>query len=310
MTAAGQRGGIGQVARTLAVAAALGCAGCASNPAADGTVRDPLEGFNRSMYRFNEGFDRAIAKPVATAYHDVLPSPIRTGVRNFFGNIDDLWIGINNLLQGKVGQAASDWLRFGVNSIVGIFGLIDVASEMGLEKHNEDFGQTFGRWGAGAGAYIVWPIIGSSDVRDSIGWVIDVTVDPVWKHEPVRVRNPLIVTRYIGVRADLLDASRLLEEAALDKYVFQRDAYLQRRRSLVRDGVSEPQSPPGGALRPPRENAEADERAAPDAAAAEAARLIEEPAVKSEPAPRAANSYEPHLPRNYEAVLAAMPQRP
>ncbi len=226
----------GFIARARLLLAALVFAlasGCATN----GTdARDPIEGFNRAMYGFNEGFDEAIGKPVATAYRDVLPSFVRTGVRNFFANIDDLFIGVNNLLQGKPIDAVSDIARLAVNTTIGILGLIDVGSHIGLEKHNEDFGQTFGRWGASDGPYIVWPMFGSSTVRDSMGSVLDVSLDPVRNHRPVNVRNVMLLTRATSKRADLLDASRVLEEAALDKYVFQRDAYLQRRRSLIYDG--------------------------------------------------------------------------
>jgi phospholipid-binding lipoprotein MlaA len=225
-----------------------GAAGCATTNGGD--PRDPLEGFNRSMYSFNDGFDQAIGRPVASAYRDVLPSPVRTGVRNFFANIADLWIGANNLLQGKPVDAVTDWSRFAINTTVGIFGLIDWASDMGIDKHDEDFGQTFGRWGAGDGAYLVWPFLGSSGVRDSVGLVFDIVLDPVLQHKPVRVRNAMTVLRATGKRADLLDASRILEEAALDKYVFQRDAYLQRRRSLVYDG-----NPPRAAREIPRAEA-------------------------------------------------------
>jgi phospholipid-binding lipoprotein MlaA len=231
-----------------------GAAGCATT-GSDG--RDPFEGFNRSMYSFNDGFDRAIGKPVASAYHDVIPGVVRTGVRNFFGNIADLWIGANNLLQGKPGDAVTDWARFAINTTIGIFGLFDWASDMGIDKHDEDFGQTFGRWGAGDGAYLVWPFLGSSGVRDSVGLVFDIGLDPVLQHKPVRVRNAMTVLRATGKRADLLDASRILEEAALDKYVFQRDAYLQRRRSLVYDG-----NPPRAAREIPKADATEPEPAA------------------------------------------------
>jgi len=210
-----------------------GAAGCATT---GGDSRDPFEGFNRSMYSFNDGFDRMIGKPVASTYHDVVPSVIRTGVRNFFSNIADLWIGANNLLQGKPGDAVTDWARFAINTTVGIFGLFDWASDLGIDKHDEDFGQTFGRWGAGDGAYLVWPFLGSSGVRDSFGLIFDIGLDPVLKHKPIRERNAMTILRATGKRADLLDASRILEEAALDRYVFQRDAYLQRRRNLVYDG--------------------------------------------------------------------------
>ena len=233
------------LALVLLLSGAAGCATTGSDP------RDPAEGFNRAMYSFNEGFDEAIGKPLATAYRDVLPSPIRTGVRNFFANIADLWIGANNLLQGKPLDAVTDWARFAFNSTLGLFGVIDVASEIGIEKHDEDFGQTLGRWGLEDGAYLVWPFLGSSSARDSVGLVPDIYLDPVRRHKPSGVRGFMVVTRSIGRRAGLLDASRILEEAALDKYVFQRDAYLQRRRSLVYDG-----NPPRAAREVPR--AEAD----------------------------------------------------
>jgi len=147
-------------ARALLAAFALALAsGCATT---NGDPRDPLEGFNRSMYAFNETFDEAIGKPVATAYKTALPDPVLGWVRNFFANLADVFIGVNNLLQGKVGDGLTDWARFAFNTTVGLVGINDVASEMGLEKHNEDFGQTFGRWGAADGAYLVWPFFGSS----------------------------------------------------------------------------------------------------------------------------------------------------
>jgi phospholipid-binding lipoprotein MlaA len=215
----------------LALAAAGGCA-----TTGESDPRDPLEPLNRAVYRFNDGVDEAIAKPVATAYRDVVPEPLRNYVRNFFSNIGDLLIGFNNILQGKPDEGLQDWARFAFNSVLGIFGINDVASDMGFEKHNEDFGQTFGRWGFSEGPYLVLPLLGSSDVRDGIGTALDLHYDPVSDFRPIRVRNSAVVLRFTGFRADLLEASRLLEQAALDKYVFQRDAYLQRRRSLVYDG--------------------------------------------------------------------------
>jgi len=224
----------------------LGAAGCATTTS--NNPRDPAEGFNRSMHAFNEAFDEAIGKPIATGYRNVVPSLARTWVRNFFANIADLWIGANNLLQGKPLDAITDWARFGFNTTIGLFGINDVASEMGIEKHDEDFGQTLGRWGAGDGAYLVWPFLGSSTVRDTIGLIPDLFIgDPVVRHDPSGVRWAMIVLRATSKRADLLDASRILEEAALDKYVFQRDAYLQRRRNLIYDG-----NPPRAELPQPR----------------------------------------------------------
>jgi phospholipid-binding lipoprotein MlaA len=220
-------------ARNLALAALLVlCSGCATN----GDPRDPAEPFNRAMYGFNEAFDEAILKPVATGYREVVPGPVRGFVRNFFANIADLLIGVNNLLQGKPLDALTDWTRFTFNTLFGVFGIVDFASEMGLEKHDEDFGQTFGRWGMPDGPYLVIPFLGSSSVRDGTALILDWGLDPVAVHDPKGVRWFMIGTRAISKRADLLDASRILEEAALDKYVFQRDAYLQRRRNLVHDG--------------------------------------------------------------------------
>jgi phospholipid-binding lipoprotein MlaA len=231
------------LAAALCVAALAGCAstGGYSDP------RDPLEPMNRVVYRFNDAVDTAIARPLATAYVDVVPEPARNYVRNFFGNIADVLIGANNILQGKFADGLQDWFRVAVNTVMGPLGINDWASEMGIEKHNEDFGQTFGWWGAGPGAYLVLPILGPSTVRDGAGTVLDLALDPVGEIRPTRARNSAVALRLTAARADLLEAGRIMEEAALDKYVFLRDAYLQRRRSLVYDG------------RPPRERYEDDE---------------------------------------------------
>ena len=207
--------------------------GCATS----GNPRDPLEPLNRAVYGFNDGFDRAIAKPVAEGYRSVVPEIIRTGVSNFFSNLDDVWVALNNLMQGKVRAAADDFGRVVINSTLGLLGIVDLASDFGLDKHNEDFGQTIGSWGVGSGPYLVLPFLGSSTVRDGLSRVlIDVNADFVAQANHVPTRNTLSVTRIISLRAGLLDASRILEEAALDKYSFTRDAYLQRRQSLVFDG--------------------------------------------------------------------------
>ena len=215
---------------TMVLASLLG--GCATS----GNPKDPIEGFNRAMFAFNEGLDAVLIKPVAQGYDMVLPTPVKTGVTNFFGNIADLFIGVNNLLQGKPDQAASDLGRVVVNSTVGILGLFDVASEAGLEKHEEDFGQTFGRWGAGDGAYVVIPVFGPRTVRDTAGLVLDMAADPVGSIDHTATRNALTVLRLIDTRADLLPADKVIAEAALDKYAYVRDGYLQRRRNLVFDG--------------------------------------------------------------------------
>jgi phospholipid-binding lipoprotein MlaA len=220
-----------------ALAAAAGCATPSGDP------RDPLESYNRAMQSFNDFADDAVLKPVARGYRAVAPEPLRNMVRNFFANIEDLPIGLNNMLQGKFLDGWTDWFRVIVNSTLGVFGINDVASDMRLEKHNEDFGQTFGRWGIGDGPYFVMPLLGPKTIRDTVGWVGDFTVDPVSYVRPIAARNTALTVRYISWRTDLLDASTMFEEAALDRYVFLRDAYLQRRRSLVYDG-----NPP----RPPR----------------------------------------------------------
>jgi phospholipid-binding lipoprotein MlaA len=258
----------------LAAAGLALAAGCATT--ADSDPRDPWEPTNRAIYRFNETVDEAIAKPVATAYRDVLPEEVRSRVRNFFANIGDLFIGVNNVLQGKFQDGIEDWARFVFNSTFGLLGIHDVASDMGIEKHNEDFGQTFGRWGAADGPYLILPILGSSTVRDGLGTAVDLYTDPVGDFRPIRLRNSAVALRLTNTRADLLDASRILEEASLDKYVFQRDAYLQRRRNLIYDGS------------PPRE---------PRSAA---------PLVNESPAARVDNVYWPRSPSNYDAVMATL----
>ncbi len=230
-------------ARALVVALALAAGGCATTNA---DPRDPLEGVNRAVFAFNDKADEIVFQPTARLYKNVTPQGLRDAVRNFFNNIDDLFIGANNLLQGKVETAVNDWLRFAVNTTLGLLGIQDWASDMGLEKHNEDFGQTLARWGMGDGLYLVLPLLGPSTLRDTAALPVDWAGDPVYEHTPVDERNALTATRTIGRRADLLGASRTLEEAALDRYVFLREAYLQQRRSQIYDG------------RPPRERPPAD----------------------------------------------------
>lgn len=188
------------------------------------------------MFSVNEVLDTAIAKPVAQGYDYVTPLPVKAVVGNFFSNIADLMIGANNLLQGKPSDAFNDWGRVLVNTTIGIGGAFDVASEMGLDKHYEDFGQTMAVWGAGEGAYLFWPVIGPRTVRDTAGFVVDSYTDPVWYIYPVDVRNTLVGVRYIDQRAALLPTDKIIEEGATDKYAYIRDAYLQHRRNAVYDG--------------------------------------------------------------------------
>ncbi|MBH1958164.1 MlaA family lipoprotein [Polaromonas sp.] len=211
--------------------------GCASGPQAN--PADPLEPFNRSMYNFNEGLDRAVLKPVATAYQNVTPQLVRTGVGNFFENISDAWSFVNNVLQAKPVEAADTFFRFTINTLWGVGGIFDVASEMKIPKHKEDFGQTLGTWGLASGPYLVLPVLGSSSVRDSFGMVVDWQGNLVGQVDNVPTRNSLTVLRLVDTRASLLNAGNVLEQAALDKYSFNRDFYLQRRRSLLGNGEAE-----------------------------------------------------------------------
>ena len=211
---------------------ALACTGVV----ADENPIDPYESFNRPMFAVNELFDKYAAKPVAQVYDNVTPLPVKAGVGNFFGNAGDLWIGVNSALQGKFSDAGLDLGRLLINSTVGIFGLFDVASELGLDKHDEDFGQTLAVWGVGDGGYLFWPVIGPRSVRDTFGWGVDLYTDPVMRVRPVAVSNSMAGLRFVDIRASLLPSDKVVEEAALDKYAYIRDAYLQRRRNQIFDG--------------------------------------------------------------------------
>lgn len=206
--------------------------GCAStNP------RDPLEPMNRVFYSFNDAVDTALIKPVAEGYRALLPQFLRTGVANIFSNINDVLIALNNLLQGKFIDAISDIGRVLINSTAGIAGFFDVATHFGMEKHNEDFGQTLGYWGVGDGPFLMLPVVGPSNLRDAAARIVDHRTDPITYVRSMRLRNSLWGTHALSHRADLLDTSKILETAALDPYEFLRDAYLQRRRNLVHDGA-------------------------------------------------------------------------
>jgi phospholipid-binding lipoprotein MlaA len=225
----------------LACVVTLTVSGCATS----GNPRDPFEKFNRSMFAFNDAVDRAALKPAATVYKNALPSFVQTGVNNFFGNLSDAWSAVNNLLQGKGEAGLSDVTRFTLNSTLGLAGLLDIASEAGLQKHNEDFGQTLGVWGVSSGPYLMLPLLGPSTVRDALVLPLDVKADPWAYKEPVRWRNVGIALRAVDQRAVVLDASNLMEEAALDRYEFIRDGFLQRRQSRVFDGESPPRPKTG-----------------------------------------------------------------
>ena len=211
----------------------LALVGCAST-GGPANPKDPWEPYNRSMYKFNDAVDKAVLKPVAQGYGTAMPEFGKTMVTNFFSNLDDILVTINDVLQFKFSQAASDGTRVLFNSTFGLLGFFNVAS--GLEKHNEDFGQTLGYWGVGPGPYVVLPFFGPRTVRDSFGLVVDSFASPVRLISSVPVRNELYVTRTVDTRTGLLDNEKVLDEAAMDRYMFIRDGYLQQRRSLVYDG--------------------------------------------------------------------------
>jgi phospholipid-binding lipoprotein MlaA len=233
--------------RSALICAVLGLGvlgGCAST----GDPRDPLEPLNRGIYTFNDGVDTMFIKPAAEVYQGVVPDLVRTGVSNVFSNLNDVIVALNNLLQGKFAAALSDVGRVLLNTTAGLLGIFDVATPAGLEKHDEDFGQTLGWWGLGDGPYLVLPFLGSSNVRDTVGSVGDYKADPVTYIDPSRDRNIVQALRIINRRSELLSASRILAVAALDEYEFVRDAYLQRRRNLIYDGNPPREKLDGSAL--------------------------------------------------------------
>lgn len=216
-----------------ALLAALLLAGCA---ATGESSRDPWESFNRKSYAFNDAVDRAVLKPLAEGYQEAVPAPAREGVNNFFGNLEDVGTSLNNFLQGKPARGFSDAGRFVINTVFGVFGLWDLATPLGLEKHYEDFGQTLGVWGVGSGPYLVIPFLGPSTARDAPAKA----VDPSWYYS-IAVDSSGVFWGFwsldkVRERANLFKAEGVMQEAALDKYSFLRDSWMQRRRSQVYDG--------------------------------------------------------------------------
>ncbi|MBI3221570.1 MAG: VacJ family lipoprotein [Nitrosomonadales bacterium] len=258
------------------VALTSGCASQVRNPA------DPFEPLNRGIYKFNDGLDKAIVKPVAQGYNTVMPTPGKIMVSNFFSNLDDLIVTANDVLQLKFRQAASDGTRFLFNSTFGLFGLFDVTTR--LEKHNEDFGQTLGYWGVGSGPYLVLPLLGPSTLRDGVGLYADGRPSKLRRIKHMRTRNQMYLTKGINRRAQLLDQEKILDEAAIDHYSFLRDAYLQRRESLIYDGnpprekydLDEEESQPA-----PSPQSSAPDQAAPGVATADDAQNTAEAESKS-----------------------------
>ena len=200
-------------------------------------AKDPWEGFNRSVFQLNDKIDQNVTKPIAQAYVDVTPNFVRTGVRNFFGNISDAWSATNSALQFKPKQALEGFARVLINTTIGVYGLIDWATPMKLERHSEDFGQTLGVWGVGSGPYVVLPLLGPSTLRDSSALLaLDVQATPVKRVRPKENMYELTALNLTDKRAKYLGLEQELDEAALDRYSFVRDVYLQKRRSDIYDG--------------------------------------------------------------------------
>jgi phospholipid-binding lipoprotein MlaA len=210
--------------------------GCSSIPKEQRDPRDPWQPYNRAMFKFNTDFDNAFMKPAAQGYQFITPEPVNRGITNFFNNIADVTSAVNNALQFKLSRAGTDVGRVVVNTTAGVVGFFDVATNLGIPSYKEDFGQTLGYWGFGAGPFFVLPILGPSSVRDTVGFAGDVVVDPFFSISKDEIYWGFIVLRAIDTRAGLLAAGDLMEDAALDRYAFVRDAYLQRRRNLVHDG--------------------------------------------------------------------------
>ncbi len=234
--------------RSLILFFAVLMVGCASVPAGvQPSAQDPWEPFNRSVFEFNEGLDAYVLKPVVTGYRFILPEFVRDGIYNVFSNYKDIYTALNNVLQGKPSYAFNDLMRVVVNTTMGLGGLIDLATPGGLEKHNEDFGQTLGVWGVPSGPYVVLPFFGPSSVRDTFGTVADIQTDYLFQYiDDVGLRNGITALRVVNARNTYFEAGDLLDGAAIDKYSFMRDAYIQRREYQINEGREdeEPVMPP------------------------------------------------------------------
>lgn len=229
---------VSRLKRLVLLSVACLFVGCASIPAGvEPSPRDPWEAFNRSVFEFNEGLDAYLLKPVVAAYRFILPEIVREGIYNFFSNYSDIYTALQNLLQGKPDYAFNDIMRVAVNTLFGFGGLLDVATPGGLEKHKEDWGQTFGVWGLPSGPYVVLPFFGPSSVRDTFGTVADLESDYLFRYIPdVGLRNSITGLRVVNARNTYYEAGDLLDGAAIDKYSFMRDAYLQRREYQINEG--------------------------------------------------------------------------
>ena len=209
-------------------------AGCATGP--DAHPRDPLEPWNRGVFRFNDAIDRAFLKPAATVYTKATPQFAQKGVRNFFNNLGDAWSTVNSMLQFKGQEAANSFFRFATNTVFGLGGVLDVATEARIPQSKQDFGLTLGRWGVSSGPYLVLPILGPSSVRDTVAMPVDMKGNPVGAIDDTRLRNTLSGLGVINLRAQLLPVTDLMDQSALDPYAFMRDAYLQQRDARTGQG--------------------------------------------------------------------------
>ncbi len=238
--------GLARLMSALAIACSLLLSGCSSTQLGPNSplnilkkgddIFDPIEGINRAVFSFNTGADNLITKPLAKAYRFAVPELFRGMIGNALLNINDVWVGVNSLLQGKPKDALSDWTRVLINSTFGFAGVADVASELGLERHNEDFGQTLGKWGAPPGPYLVLPLLGPSNIRDGISIVPDALGDPIRKFSKAGDRDRTRIVRLIDTRTNFLEVEKIADSAAIDRYDLVRDAYLARRKRLVYDG--------------------------------------------------------------------------
>jgi phospholipid-binding lipoprotein MlaA len=224
----------------LALSGVLGGCATVNHP----NARDPWEPFNRSVSQFNEGVDSVVLKPVATVYRQAVPPLVRTGVSNFFGNLSDVWSFVNSALQFKLQNATENFARVQINTMVGLFGIFDVASELNIDRHTEDFGQTLGHWGVPSGPYLVLPLFGPSTLRDAAAMPIDRRLDLAQRIHSENLRHTVYAVRAVDRRSNLLRVGNVLEEAALDKYSFTRDAHLQRRRAEVFERDDDPRAIP------------------------------------------------------------------
>ena len=248
---------VGWLRLGCAAAALLVLSACATGP--DANPQDPLEPMNRQVQHFNDAVDRTIARPLAVAYRDTVPSPLRTGVNNFFNNLRDFWSFVNAGLQARPQEAVENFTRFKVNTYFGFGGVLDIATEMGIERTPLDFGHTLGRWGVPPGPYLVLPLLGPSTVRDTVGRMVDQSADPLGDVRPSADRNALTVLRLTDTRTNLLPATDMVDRIALDRYSFIRDAFLQLRAAQIENDAFSDEAPASG---PPASSASAPPAAA------------------------------------------------